>query len=118
MKIVLKLGAFIVLAGFLWVLAPAQAADGKGSVTIIYPKNGEELPSNIDIIMKYKFTKGPKGDHVHFFLDDVDVGLRRKKEGKFNMATLTPGRHNITLKLVNAGHVPLGIDTSIMIKIK
>ncbi len=118
MKAIFNLCVFLVLAGFMGAAPPAQAEDTKASVTIVSPKDGAELPSAKDIIISYEMTPGPKGDHVHFYVDGGNAGLMREKKGSFNMTKLKPGKHVLAVKLVNAGHAPIGVETSVTVTVK
>lgn len=118
MKTIIKMFAFLIASGFFAAGTPAFAEDGKGSVTIISPKEGAVLSSAEDIIIEYEMTPGPKGDHVHFYVDGGSAGLLRKNKGSFNVAKLKPGKHALTVKIVSAGHTPIGVETSVNVTVK
>ena len=100
------------------VAAPAMADDSKASVTILAPKDGAVISSKEDIIIEYEMTPGPLGDHVHFYVDGGNAGLMRKNKGSFNMTKLGPGERELTVKLVNKIHVPIGVEASVKITVK
>lgn len=118
MRFIVKMLAFLIASGFFAMGTPAFAEDGKASVTILSPKEGAVLPSSEDVIIEYEMTPGPKGDHVHFYVDGGNAGLLRQKKGSFNMTKLKLGKHVLTVKLVNAGHVPIGVETSVNVTVK
>ena len=118
MKTIITMLAFLIASGFFAVATPAFAEGGNGSVTIVSPKEGAVLTRAEDVIIEYEMTPGPKGDHVHFYVDGGNAGLLRKAKGSFNMTKLKAGKHVLTVKLVNAGHVPIGIETSVNVTVK
>lgn len=118
MKTIVKTLALLITSAFFVAGTSAFAEDDKGSVTIISPKEGAVLASAEDVIIEYEMTPGPKGDHVHFYMDGGNAGLLRKNKGSFNMTKLKPGKHVLAVKLVNAGHVPIGIEASVNVTVK
>ena len=128
MKMVSKLTVLLLIAGFLVVgampLSMAEADEGvtaKGSfggmVNLVSPKDGDELTFNRAVIVKYKMAKGENGNHVHFHVDGENIGMTRIKSGSFDLGKLKQGKRKITLLLVNAGHIPLSVEVSIMVTI-
>lgn len=124
--------AVVVIAGFMGTAAviPAHAADkksgsntatmrGKGGafVTILSPKEGEILSHIKAIILKYEMSPGHKGDHVHFYVDSDNVGLSWIKKGTFDLGKLRQGKHELSIKLINKIHVPIGIEASVNVTV-
>lgn len=119
---VLLIAGFLVAATTPLSIANADegvTAKGKfgGFVTLTSPKDGDELPFNRAIIVKYKMAKGEKGNHVHFHVDGENIGMTRIRSGSFDLGKLKQGKRKITLLLVNAGHIPVGVEVSIMVTI-
>lgn len=121
MKPFLRFYTLIILSGLFasQESLPLHAADDdKGSIKIISPKDGEVLSSKEDIIIRYEMTPGPKGDHLHFYLNNGNAGLSRDKKGWFNMTKIRPGKHILTVRLVNKIHVPIGVEESVSVTVK
>lgn len=58
----------------------------------------------------YEVEPGPRGDHVHVYVDDKEVGILRQLKGSYALETLSPGRHTICVKVVNKAHTPIGVQ--------
>jgi hypothetical protein len=94
--------------------AQTQAA----SVTISEPKDGGQLTAGGPVTLKYKAIPGPQGDHVHVYVDGREVAILRELEGSYAVGPLTPGRHELAIKVVNRAHVPIGVESSIAVEVK
>lgn len=105
-----------ILALSLVMSAPAMA--GSGSITILSPHDGDELYSNSGGTLAYEVTLGPGDDHFHVWTDDAKGPGVRTLKGAYTLPALTPGEHVITLKLVDKGHVPTGVERSITISVE
>jgi hypothetical protein len=94
--------------------AQAQAA----SVTISEPQDGAQLNGGEQVALKYKVVPGPQGDHVHVYVDRREVAILRELEGRYALGPLTPGRHELAIKVVNRAHVPIGVESSIAVEVQ
>lgn len=88
------------------------------SVTISEPKDGAQLTAGGPVTLKYKVIPGPRGDHVHVYVDGEEVAILRELEGSYAVGSLTPGRHELAIKVVNRAHVPIGVESSIAVEVK
>jgi hypothetical protein len=95
-----------------------QPAGKQGSVEISSPKDGAQIPRNQPVSLVYSVDPGPKGDHVHVYIDGEEVTMLRQLEGQYRVGPLQPGRHQLAIKVVNRGHVPIGIESSVTVYVR
>jgi hypothetical protein len=94
------------------VSSPAFAAD-KTSVRITSPKSGSTVHS--PVVIHYILHKGPKGDHVHLFIDGQFAEPTHQNPVKIK---LPKGKHTLTLKVATAGHKILGPKSKVTINVE
>jgi len=99
-------------------LAIPAAALGQGKVLITTPKNGATLDAMGENKLVYEVEPGPRGDHVHIYVDNEEVGILRKLKGSYPLETLSPGARAICIKVVNKAHVPVGIEQCVRVTVK
>ncbi len=66
----------ILAAAFLFLLSVSPAlAEEEGKITILSPKDGAEVSVDKPVMVSFEAVWGPKGNHLHLYLDDhrVDV---------------------------------------------
>lgn len=97
--------------------APALAL-AQGKVTIAAPAEGATLDTMDENHLVYEVDPGPRGDHVHVYVDNEEVGILRKLKGSYPLQGLASGRRNICIKVVNKAHVPVGIEQCIRVAVK
>lgn len=95
----------------------SQAALAEGSVKITSPANGATLDAMGENRLVYDVAPGPRGDHVHVYLDDKEVGILRKLKGSYLLESLASGKHNICVKVVNKAHVPIGVGQCVNVTV-
>ena len=106
--------AFLALAASALVFAigpqtvGAQAA--VPSVRIIEPVEGATLDVMAQNRIVYEVESGPRGDHVHVYVDDKEVGILRQLKGSYTFETLPSGKHVLCIKIVNKAHTPIGVE--------
>ena len=100
------------------LLAFPATALAQGKVTITAPANGATLDAMDENRLVYEVEPGPRGDHVHVYVDDKEVGILRKLKGSYALAGIDPGRREICVKVVNKGHVPVGIEQCVQVTMK
>jgi len=101
-------------------LAASVSAAGPGgaSLQILKPADQAQLDAGESYPLDYQVTLGPGDDHFHVWVDaERSPGIHDLK-GTYMLPKMTPGVHVITLKLVDAKHVPTGPQTSIQVKVK
>lgn len=108
----------LLAAAFIGLLAATPSmALAQGSVTIQSPADGATLDALDENRMVYEFDPGPRGDHVHVYVDNKEVALLRQKKGSFLFETLSTGKHDLCVKVVNKAHVPIGIGKCVQVTV-
>lgn len=105
------------LAASLFAPIAASAADGEASVKIKSPVAGAKLDAMDQAKLVYEVVPGPKGDHVHVYVDNKEVGILRQLTGSYTLETLAPGARNICIKVVNKAHVPIGVEQCVKVNV-
>ena len=77
-----------------------QPAEGP-SVKILSPTPGQVFASD-EVPLRFQFTKGKRGDHIHAYVDGELMGMFQTKQGALN--GIKPGRHTLELRVVAADH--------------
>lgn len=93
--------------------APADGA----SVTITSPADGAMLDAMAQNKVVYEVVSGPKGDHVHLYVDRKEAAILRQLKGSHALATLPPGRHDICVRVVDKGHTPIGVEQCVRVNV-
>lgn len=88
----------------------AWALAEEASVKFLSPADGARLDSMAQNKASYEVVPGPRGDHVHFYIDGQEVAVLRQLKGSYTMETLGPGKHELCIKVVNKGHTPIGVQ--------
>ena len=97
--------------------APLVLADD-ASVTISSPADGAKLSRTAQTKINYEVMPGSKGDHVHLYVDDKEVGVLRQLKGSYTLESLAPGKHEICIKIVSKGHTPIGVQQCIKVSVE
>jgi hypothetical protein len=100
------------------LLAFPAAGLAQGKVTITAPAQGATLDAMDENQLVYEVDPGPRGDHVHVYVDDKEVGILRKLKGSYTLETLSSGKRDICIKVVNKAHVPVGIEQCVQVTMK
>ncbi len=108
----LAVAAFVGLAASL-----AEGATGAPFVRITQPADGARLDAMQQSRLVYEVEPGPRGDHVHVYVDDREVGILRQLKGSYALETLAPGRHTICVKVVNKAHTPIGVQDCVSVSV-
>lgn len=90
----------------------------EGSVTISSPQSGATLSSRQPVMLDYSVDPGPKGDHVHVYVNGREVDVVRRLKGRHNVGSLPPGSYEIAIKVVNRIHVPIGVEASVKVEVR
>jgi hypothetical protein len=99
-------------------LAIPSISFGQGKVMITLPADGATLDALDENRLVYAVEPGPRGDHVHVYVDDEEVGILRSLKGSYMLETLSSGKRNLCVKVVNKAHVPVGIEQCIQVTVK
>src|ERR1700681_2953052 len=101
--------------------AATPSAPKGASIQILKPADHADLDSDESYPLDYQIVLGPGDDHFHVWVDaDRSPGIHDLK-GTYMLPKMTPGKHVITLKLVDKGHVPTGPQKAItgdVVKVK
>jgi hypothetical protein len=89
------------------------AADA--SVTISSPADGAKVSASAPTKVTYEAVPGPKGDHVHLYVDGGEASVLRQLKGTTTVDTLTAGPHTLCIKIVDKGHTPIGVEKCIKV---
>ena len=107
--------AAIALGAFLAFPATSLA---QGKVLITSPADGATLDAMDENRLVYDVDPGPRGDHVHVYVDGKEVGILLKLMGSYLLESLSSGTRNICVKVVNKAHVPVGIEQCVQVAVK
>ncbi|MEW6416396.1 MAG: hypothetical protein AB1482_14215 [Pseudomonadota bacterium] len=100
------------------VLAIPSIVLAQGKVLITSPAAGATLDAMDENKLVYDVDPGPRGDHVHVYVDNKEVGILRRLKGSYTLETLSPGKRNLCVKVVNKAHVPIGIEQCVQVVVK
>jgi hypothetical protein len=115
----MKVSGVLILAGLMGLTQGSMAlAKDAASIKILSPASNSQLDAGEEYPLNYEVTPGPGGDHFHVWVDnDRGPGVHDSK-GTYTLPKLSPGRHVITIKVVDKGHVPTGPQQSINVTAK
>lgn len=102
-------------AALLACVQPGLAQDG--TVKITSPAEGSRLDAMAQNKVDYDVMPGPNGDHVHLYVDNKEAAILRQLNGSYTLATLSPGQHDICVKVVNKGHTPIGLEQCVKVSV-
>ncbi len=105
-----------ILMAALLPVGAALAAEAK--VTISSPKDGATLDVMEQNKLTYAVVPGPRGDHVHVYVDGKEVDILRALKGTYTLPTLEPGKHELCVKVVNRAHVPIGVQDCVHVRVQ
>lgn len=108
--------SYPILGAALIAFAKLSLADSP-SVRITSPADGGSIDAMTQTQVVYEVIPGPKGDHVHLYVDDKEAAILRQLKGSYPLATLAPGRHDICIKVVDKGHTPIGVQQCIKVTV-
>jgi hypothetical protein len=100
------------------LLAFPTASMGQGKVMITSPAEGATLDAMDENRLVYEVDPGPRGDHVHVYVDNKEVGILRQLKGSYLLDAPSPGKRNICVKVVNKAHVPVGVEKCVQVTVK
>lgn len=107
----------IALSLFLALYSSSVAADSPYA-KIIFPPDGAKLDAMSQNRIDYEVNPGPRGSHIHLYVDDEEAAILRKLSGSHALESLPPGAHSLCIKVVNKAHVPIGVEQCISVKVE
>lgn len=105
--------ASLVLGCYVTVSLAADA-----SVVISSPANGAKFNPKTPIDVDYEVSMGEKGDHTHLYVDKSEAVTLRGLKGSHSLGALSPGQHEICIKVVNKAHTPIGAQQCIKVGVE
>lgn len=90
----------------------------QGKVTITSPVTGATLDAMDENRLVYEVDPGPRGDHVHVYVDGKEVGILRSLKGSYLLEAMPSGKRDLCVKVVNKAHVPVGIEQCVQVTVK
>lgn len=109
---------FLASLSFGLLLAMPSIGLAQGKVRITSPADGATLDAMEENRLVYDVKPGPRGDHVHLYVDDKEVAILRKLKGSYPLETLSSGKRRLCVKVVNKAHVPIGIEQCVQVVVK
>ena len=100
------------------LLAPPDAAAAEPYVRITSPADGATLDAMDQNRLVYEVDPGPRGDHVHVYVDGDEVGILRQLKGSYTLETLAPGSRELCVKVVNKAHTPIGVQDCVEVRVE
>jgi cellobiose-specific phosphotransferase system component IIB len=85
------------------------------SVTISSPADGAKVSASAPTKVTYDVVPGPKGDHVHLYVDGGEATVLRQLKGTTTVDTLKAGPHTLCIKVVDKAHTPIGVEKCIKV---
>lgn len=86
-------------------------------VKITSPADGAKLDAMAQNQVVYDVMPGPKGDHAHLYMDGKEAAILHQLKGSHALAALSPGKHDICIKVVNKGHTPIGVEQCVNVTV-
>jgi hypothetical protein len=110
-----------ILLPFVLAMFPAFAAAPppatEAYVNITSPADGAKLDALEVTKLAYEVRPGPRGDHVHVYVDGKEAGIVRQLKGSYTLEPLAPGPRSLCIKVVNRAHVPIGVEQCIKVTV-
>ncbi len=100
---------------FLLSVAPAWAEE-EGKITILSPKDGAEVSVSKPVTVSFEAVWGPKGNHLHLYLDNHRVDVIRQAKGSEDIHNmLMVGKHEICLEIETSWHFSTGVKQCVTV---
>ena len=96
----------------------SAAAPAEAYVKITAPADGARLDGMGQTKLVYEANPGPRGHHVHVYVDGKEAGILRQLKGSYTLEALSPGPRTICIKVVNRSHVPIGVEQCIKVTVE
>lgn len=107
------------LLALLVCVFPAWAGGAEtGAVKIVTPAEGAKLDAMAENRISYEVTPGERGDHTHLYVDGKEAAVLRQLKGSHALDTLTPGKRELCIKVVNKNHTPIGVEKCVKVTVE
>ena len=95
-------------------LQAAVASAENARINIVSPADNERVERGEEYQLVYEVTPGPGGDHFHVWVDGQRGPGIHDAKGAYRLPKFsTVGEHDVTIKVVDKGHIPTGPQKSI-----
>ena len=91
------------------------ARPGDASIKIVSPAENALVSTDEEYALSYEVSWGAGGNHFHVWVDGQRGPGVYSSKGSYVLPRLNPGEHVITLKLVDTGHRPTGVEKTIKV---
>lgn len=109
---------FAALFACLFACAGARADEAKGKITILSPADGTVVNAGDKVTVSYDADMGPKGNHLHLYLDSHRVDVLRQPKGTGEVHILMAGKHEICLEIETSWHFSTDVRQCINVTAK
>src|SRR2546429_2333270 len=95
-------------------LRPAVPSAKNARLIFVPPADNERVERGEEYQLVYEVTPGPGGDHFHVWVDGQRGPGIHDSKGVYTLPKFsTVGEHDVTIKVVDKGHIPTGPQQSI-----
>lgn len=112
-----SLSRTMALTLFVALFSTCAAADDPYA-RITFPSDGAKLDALAQNRIDYEVNPGPRGSHIHLYVDNEEIAILRKLNGSHTLESLSPGAHSLCVKVVNKAHVPIGVEKCISVSVQ
>jgi hypothetical protein len=112
---VVTLVPILVLVVAFYVGHSIAARSGAASIKIVSPAENALVSADEQYALSYEASWGAEGDHFHVWVDGQRGPGVYSLKGSYVLPRLNPGEHVITLKLVDTGHRPTGVEKTVKV---
>lgn len=99
-------------------LFPTCVAAEDSYAKITFPPDGAKLDALSQNRIDYEVKPGPRGSHIHLYVDNKEAAILRKLSGSHTLESLQTGAHSLCIKVVNKAHVPIGVEQCIKVNVE
>ena len=97
------------------ILVLVAAFSVVASIKIVSPAENALVSADEEYALSYEVTWGAEGNHFHVWVDGQRGPGTYTSKGSYVLPRLNPGAHVISLKLVDTGHRPTGVEKTIKV---
>lgn len=114
----MKTSLRVLLATLVLANASFAANADTGTVKILSPADNAQFDANEEYPLKYDIVLGAGGDHFHVWVDETKSPAQHSTQGTYTLPKFSPGKHVISVKVVDKAHVPTGPEQTVHITAK
>lgn len=90
----------------------------QASVMISAPADGATLAANQPVKVSYQAKPGPKGNHVHLYVNGERTAVLRQLAGDYELGMLKPGKYTLSVEIVTKDHQHIGVGKEISVEVR